>query len=109
MTGLSDLAFERYMCIDRVVNSTSTDGVSGQQQVVRQLLVSEARVVLVLYSQRSWLDFIMVGIADKHAAVTQFRLGFKRGNGYFREIHFRHSTIRALEDFEGLFGYLAEV
>jgi hypothetical protein len=57
--GLSDLAFERYMCIDRVINSTSSAGVFGQQQVIRQLLLSEARVVLVLYTERSWLDFVM--------------------------------------------------
>lgn len=47
------------MCIDKIVNSTSTVGVFGQQQVVRKLLVSEARVVLVLYTERSWLDFMM--------------------------------------------------
>lgn len=53
------MAFERYMCIDRVLNSSSNAGVFGQQQVIRQLLVSEARVVLVLYTERSWLDFVI--------------------------------------------------
>ncbi|KAI6235448.1 G-PROTEIN-RECEP-F3-4 domain-containing protein [Aphelenchoides besseyi] len=55
--GLSELAFERYMCIDKVVTANSTDGIIGQQRVVRSLLLSEARVILVLYTERSWIDF----------------------------------------------------
>lgn len=46
------------MCIDNVINTTSNGGVFGQQQVVRKLLLSEARVVLVLYTERSFLDFM---------------------------------------------------
>ncbi|CAD5213827.1 unnamed protein product [Bursaphelenchus okinawaensis] len=58
VSDLSNLAFERYMCIDRVLNVSSVAGVAAQQKVIRQLLLSEARVVLVMYTERSWLDFI---------------------------------------------------
>lgn len=42
--------------IDLLIASNSSDGVVGQQRVVRELLVSEARVVIVLYGERAWLD-----------------------------------------------------
>uniref|UniRef100_A0A7E5A220 G_PROTEIN_RECEP_F3_4 domain-containing protein n=1 Tax=Panagrellus redivivus TaxID=6233 RepID=A0A7E5A220_PANRE len=55
---LQQLASEREMCLDEQLQVRGASTVEVQQSVVQKLLLSEARVVLVLYGERSWLDFI---------------------------------------------------
>ena len=46
------------MCLDEQLQVRGASTVEIQQSVVQKLLLSEARIVLVLYGERSWLDFI---------------------------------------------------
>lgn len=46
------------MCLDEQLQIRGASTVEIQQSVVQKLLLSEARIILVLYGERSWLDFI---------------------------------------------------
>uniref|UniRef100_A0A914Z788 Receptor ligand binding region domain-containing protein n=1 Tax=Panagrolaimus superbus TaxID=310955 RepID=A0A914Z788_9BILA len=55
---LQQIASEREMCLDEQLQVRGASTVEIQQSVVQKLLLSEARIILVLYGERSWLDFI---------------------------------------------------
>ena len=68
---LPQLASEKEICLDVQLHVSEPSTVEAQQAVVRKLLLSEARIVIVLYGEKSWLDLMkavnneMVGFLSK--------------------------------------------
>ncbi|TKR77365.1 hypothetical protein L596_018355 [Steinernema carpocapsae] len=55
---LSKLTEERGMCIDQKLGIRGPPSTEAQQNVVRKLVLSEARIVIVLYGDKSWIDLL---------------------------------------------------
>uniref|UniRef100_A0A914BVN5 G-protein coupled receptors family 3 profile domain-containing protein n=1 Tax=Acrobeloides nanus TaxID=290746 RepID=A0A914BVN5_9BILA len=55
---LPQLASEKEICLDAQLHVSEPSTVEAQQAVVRKLLLSEARIVIVLYGEKSWLDLM---------------------------------------------------
>ncbi|KAK0416512.1 hypothetical protein QR680_012533 [Steinernema hermaphroditum] len=55
---LNRLTEEREMCLDQQVQIEGASTVEAQQNALRRLVLSEARIVVILYGDKSWIDLL---------------------------------------------------
>uniref|UniRef100_A0A1I7ZT88 G_PROTEIN_RECEP_F3_4 domain-containing protein n=1 Tax=Steinernema glaseri TaxID=37863 RepID=A0A1I7ZT88_9BILA len=56
--ALNRLAEERGICLDQQIQVQGLSTVETQQNAIRRLVLSEARTVIVLYGDKSWIDLL---------------------------------------------------